>query len=238
MLILLIVILRIMPRFDLLWTLLFSLFLFSLTSCMGDDPHFEKAVKKERAILRRYTDVDYSMKEYLKVAKELDMVSPLSKDFKEARRILSEIAKARLMALHRNDDMRYLPGGVHDKVLKREMGEPYPGKKKGKGKKERIEEEISVKNRNGEVDGPAKPPSIILYTTAWCPYCEKTRRFFKNRGLPFVEKDVEKSTSSMLEMHRKAGFSSGVPVIDIEGEIIVGYDEEKLSKIIGRSRGG
>lgn len=83
---------------------------------------------------------------------------------------------------------------------------------------------------------PAKPaavaqagqPAIILYSTSWCGYCEKTRDFFDANGIAYTELDIEKSTAG-YEGHKKLG-GRGIPVTVIGDEVIRGYSEEKFRR--------
>ncbi len=68
---------------------------------------------------------------------------------------------------------------------------------------------------------------VILYSTPWCPWCKKIREFFKANKIPFVDKDVEKFKKYADEMVKKSK-QKGIPVIDIDGKIIVGFDEDKI----------
>ncbi len=73
---------------------------------------------------------------------------------------------------------------------------------------------------------------IIIYTTPTCVYCKMTKAFFKENNVPYEEKDVSSDMAARDEMVAKS-HQMGVPVIDIEGEIVVGFDKESLSSIIG-----
>ena len=68
---------------------------------------------------------------------------------------------------------------------------------------------------------------VILYSTPWCPWCKKVREFFKSHKVPFVDRDVEKFKKYADEMVKKSK-QKGIPVIDIDGKIIVGFDEDKI----------
>ena len=73
---------------------------------------------------------------------------------------------------------------------------------------------------------------VILYSTSWCPWCKKTREFLKSKKIKFTEKNVEKNKKYADELIKKSK-QMGVPVIDIDGKIIVGFNEEKLKKALG-----
>ena len=68
---------------------------------------------------------------------------------------------------------------------------------------------------------------VVIYTTKDCPFCKKTKEFFKEHNIKYSEKDVGNDEKAAGEMIKLSGHH-GVPVINIEGEIIVGFDEEKL----------
>ncbi len=72
---------------------------------------------------------------------------------------------------------------------------------------------------------------IIVYLTSECPYCLKTKELFEKNGVAFKEIDVQKDEFAWKEMVRKSG-QMGVPVIQVNGKIIIGYDEPKLREIL------
>lgn len=71
---------------------------------------------------------------------------------------------------------------------------------------------------------------VIVYSTKTCPWCIKVKEFLKTNKVSFIEKDVsnEKNAKEMFEKSKQRS----VPVIDIDGEIIVGSDESKLKKVL------
>lgn len=72
---------------------------------------------------------------------------------------------------------------------------------------------------------------ITIYSTPTCPYCVFTKDFFRNKGIAFNDVDVTKDRSLAQEMVNKSG-QMGVPVIDIDGNIIVGYQPAIFDKIL------
>ncbi|MBP7007093.1 MAG: glutathione S-transferase N-terminal domain-containing protein [Candidatus Pacebacteria bacterium] len=72
---------------------------------------------------------------------------------------------------------------------------------------------------------------VIVYSTPTCPYCVYTKKFLKEKGVDFEDVDVSKDHSRGMEMVEKSG-QMGVPVIDIEGNIIVGFQPEVFSKLL------
>ena len=73
--------------------------------------------------------------------------------------------------------------------------------------------------------------NIKIYTTPTCPWCKKTKEFLKENNIEYEEIDVSGNQEAQKEMIDKSG-QMGVPVIDIGGEIIVGYDIDKLKKAL------
>lgn len=74
-------------------------------------------------------------------------------------------------------------------------------------------------------------PTITIYSTPTCPFCVQAKEFFKEKGLKFTDFDVSKDKTKADEMKKKSG-QLGVPVIDIDGKIIVGFDIEKIEELI------
>ena len=72
---------------------------------------------------------------------------------------------------------------------------------------------------------------IILYSTQECQWCHRTREFFKQNKIKFKDINVDEDKKALEEMVKKSG-QEGVPVLDIDGKIIVGYDEEKLRELL------
>ena len=81
---------------------------------------------------------------------------------------------------------------------------------------------------------------VILYATSWCPACRTAREFMNGKGIPFVEKDIEKDQAAATELMQKAkaaGISaSGVPVLEVGGTLMQGFDPERLTALLGEKR--
>lgn len=71
---------------------------------------------------------------------------------------------------------------------------------------------------------------LTIYTTSVCLWCKKTKDFLKENKIPYIEKDATK-TVNQKEMIKKSG-QIGVPVLDINGTIIVGYAPDEIMKLI------
>lgn len=66
------------------------------------------------------------------------------------------------------------------------------------------------------------PDKVVLYATDWCGYCEKTRDFFKQNNIDFLEFDIEKSAQGKAEYQQLNG--RGVPLVIAKGKLIRGYN--------------
>lgn len=72
---------------------------------------------------------------------------------------------------------------------------------------------------------------IKIYSTPTCPYCQRAKQFLKENNINFEEVDVSADQIELQDMIKKSG-QMGVPVLDIEGEIIVGFDKEKIKQAL------
>lgn len=72
---------------------------------------------------------------------------------------------------------------------------------------------------------------IKIYSTPTCPYCVTLKNFLKENNLEFEDIDVSQDQAALDEMVEKSG-QMGVPVSDINGEIVVGFDREKIVKLL------
>ncbi|MGQ9478082.1 MAG: glutaredoxin family protein [Candidatus Bipolaricaulia bacterium] len=75
-------------------------------------------------------------------------------------------------------------------------------------------------------------PEVKVYTTPTCPWCMRVKQFLDERGIPYEEYDVSEDAYRAEEMIRKSG-QMGVPVIEVDGEIVVGFDRSRLEELLG-----
>lgn len=73
--------------------------------------------------------------------------------------------------------------------------------------------------------------NITLYTTPTCGYCKIAKDYFKSNNIKFTEYDVSRDSQNAMEMVRKSG-QMGVPVIEANGKLIVGFNRPELDKIL------
>ncbi|MBS3093056.1 glutathione S-transferase N-terminal domain-containing protein [Candidatus Pacearchaeota archaeon] len=76
---------------------------------------------------------------------------------------------------------------------------------------------------------------ITVYTTPTCPWCNSTKEFLDNKKIKYKVIDVSNNKKAAAEMVKKSG-QYGVPVIDVDGNIIVGYDQEKIEQSIKKMK--
>lgn len=70
-------------------------------------------------------------------------------------------------------------------------------------------------------------PTITVYSATWCAFCHAAKDYFDKKGVAYTEVDVEKDPARGIEAVEKSG-QRGIPVIDIDGEIIVGFDRPRI----------
>jgi glutaredoxin-like YruB-family protein len=75
--------------------------------------------------------------------------------------------------------------------------------------------------------------AVKLYSTPTCAYCKKAKRYFKENNIEFREFNVAKDQKRADEMMKKSG-QMGVPVIDVNGKIIVGFNEPEIERALRR----
>ncbi|MBI2013286.1 MAG: glutaredoxin family protein [Candidatus Colwellbacteria bacterium] len=75
-------------------------------------------------------------------------------------------------------------------------------------------------------------PNVTIYTTPTCVYCKMTKAFFKENNVEYTEKNVAGDPEAAKEMVEKSG-QMAVPVIDIDGEMFVGFDKDWLKSKLG-----
>jgi glutaredoxin-like YruB-family protein len=74
--------------------------------------------------------------------------------------------------------------------------------------------------------------TVTVYSTPTCPYCHQAKDYFTEKGVKFSDINVAEDQEKAKEMVEKSG-QMGVPVIDIDGTIIIGFDKAKIDEILG-----
>lgn len=75
--------------------------------------------------------------------------------------------------------------------------------------------------------------SVKIYTTPSCGYCTMAKNWFRENRIKFTEYNVARDMKKADEMVRKSG-QMGVPVLDVNGRIIVGFDKQKIESALRR----
>jgi glutaredoxin-like YruB-family protein len=77
-----------------------------------------------------------------------------------------------------------------------------------------------------------KQPRVIVFSTPTCTYCNMAKKYFRQNRVRFRDVDVSRDQAAARDMVRRSG-QMGVPVIDIGGKIIVGFDKPKINQLLG-----
>lgn len=73
--------------------------------------------------------------------------------------------------------------------------------------------------------------NVKIYTTPYCHYCKMAKEFFKSKNIQYEEYDVMQDIKRRDEMIAKTG-QLGVPVIEINGKIVIGFDRTKVNEYL------
>jgi glutaredoxin 3 len=72
---------------------------------------------------------------------------------------------------------------------------------------------------------------VKIYTAPGCPFCVLAKEYLKEKGVEFEEIDVSKDEKGIQEIIEKTG-QMGVPVLEINGEIVIGFDKERIDQLL------
>ena len=72
---------------------------------------------------------------------------------------------------------------------------------------------------------------VVIYSTPTCPYCKRAKEYLTQKGIKYSDSDVAEDKSKAQEMIQKSG-QMGVPVIIVDDEIIVGFNQGLLDKLL------
>jgi glutaredoxin-like YruB-family protein len=75
---------------------------------------------------------------------------------------------------------------------------------------------------------------IIIYSTVWCAFCKTEKQYLDKLGIPYVSKDIEEDKEAYEELMSKSGEGGyqGVPVTDVAGTLVLGFDRRKIDELI------
>jgi glutaredoxin-like YruB-family protein len=81
-------------------------------------------------------------------------------------------------------------------------------------------------------DAIKSQPRVIVFSTPTCTYCNAVKRYLRDKRVRFKEVDVSRDTAAARDMMRRSG-QMGVPVVDIGGKIVIGFDRLKIDRHLG-----
>lgn len=73
---------------------------------------------------------------------------------------------------------------------------------------------------------------VTVYSTPTCTYCQLAKQFFGENNVEYTEYDVSADNEKLQEMVEKSG-QMGVPVIEIDDQVVVGFDEGRVKEMLG-----
>ena len=73
---------------------------------------------------------------------------------------------------------------------------------------------------------------VIIYSTPTCPYCKMVKEYLNSKNIEFTDFNVADDQVKAQEMIYRSG-QMGVPVIDIDGKLIIGFDQAVIEKALG-----
>ncbi|NTV37322.1 MAG: glutaredoxin family protein [Anaerolineaceae bacterium] len=94
---------------------------------------------------------------------------------------------------------------------------------------------VAAANEPKEVVKPAAnlpTGGIVMYCTTWCPECRRARLWLKEHNLPFTEVDIYTVDGAPEQVMKWAGGNKTTPTFDIDGQIVVKFDELRLREIL------
>lgn len=81
----------------------------------------------------------------------------------------------------------------------------------------------------------ARVHRVLVFTTPSCPWCRRAKAYLRERRVPFREVDVSRDAAAARDLVRRTG-QMGVPVIQIDGRPIVGFDRPQIDHLLGLRR--
>ena len=100
-----------------------------------------------------------------------------------------------------------------------------------------LPEEPEEAGPDAGLTGAGDSPVVILYGTPWCGACKAARQYLASKHIPFAYKDIENDQSAARELQHKAARlgipADRVPIIDVRGRLLVGFDRTRLEALLG-----
>jgi glutaredoxin-like YruB-family protein len=79
---------------------------------------------------------------------------------------------------------------------------------------------------------PDRQHKVLVFTTPTCSWCQRAKTYLRQQNVRFREIDVSRDAAAARDLVRRTG-QTGVPVIEIDGRPIVGFDRPKIDKLLG-----
>lgn len=73
---------------------------------------------------------------------------------------------------------------------------------------------------------------VLVFTTPTCPWCQRAKSYLRSKSVPFKEVDVSRDQQAARDLVRRTG-QMGVPVIEIDGRPVVGFDQRQVDRLLG-----
>jgi glutaredoxin 3 len=83
-------------------------------------------------------------------------------------------------------------------------------------------------------DTATRPPRVLVFTTPTCLWCSRAKAYLRERHVKFREVDVSRDAAAARDLMRRTG-QKGVPVIEIDGLAVVGFDRGKIDRLLQRA---
>lgn len=74
--------------------------------------------------------------------------------------------------------------------------------------------------------------NVKVYSTPTCPWCTRAKSYLKEQAIPFEDVDVSQDVTAAREMVKISG-QMGVPVLSIDGNVVVGFDKKRIDELLG-----
>jgi len=115
------------------------------------------------------------------------------------------------------------------------------GASKRKTRMEVVARELAQRAPPTTSNPGATTASVVVYAAAWCGVCRKAQEYLRSNGVKFVVKDIDKEPDARRELNAKLSRahlppSSSVPVLDIGGEILVGFDARAVDRALRKAK--
>lgn len=87
---------------------------------------------------------------------------------------------------------------------------------------------------SSDLSAALRATPVSMFSTSWCPHCERARRFFRANGVSVVEHDIDVDARAAAELQRRSG-GKAVPLIDVDGIELRGFDQRATVEALAAS---